>query len=173
MPQHGVGLGVPEGHPLAQGVAPGDRLHRASAAKTGYGSATTSGRVGSKSTTPNGRGMRKPPLVVAHRGSSYALAEHTLDAYLRAIEEGADALECDVRLTRDGHLVCVHDRTVDRTSSGHGVVSDFDLDDLRGFDFGSWHSPRTGTSRSGTAPRRRCSPLTGCSAWPLRPASGC
>ena len=83
--------------------------------------------------------MRKPPLVVAHRGSSYTLAEHTLDAYLRAIEEGADALECDVRLTRDGHLVCVHDRTVDRTSSGHGVVSDFDLDDLRGFDFGSWH----------------------------------
>jgi glycerophosphoryl diester phosphodiesterase len=85
--------------------------------------------------------MGSPPLVVAHRGSSYALAEHTLGAYLRALEEGADALECDVRLTRDGHLVCVHDRTVDRTSSGHGVVSDFDLDDLRGFDFGSWHSP--------------------------------
>jgi glycerophosphoryl diester phosphodiesterase len=83
--------------------------------------------------------MRKQPLVVAHRGSSYALAEHTLGAYLRAVEEGADALECDVRLTRDGHLVCVHDRTVDRTSSGHGVVSDFDLDDLRALDFGSWH----------------------------------
>jgi len=80
------------------------------------------------------------PLVVAHRGSSYALAEHTLGAYLRAIEEGADALECDVRLTRDGHLVCVHDRTVNRTSSGHGVVSDFDLDDLRALDFGSWHA---------------------------------
>ena len=85
--------------------------------------------------------MGKPPLIVAHRGSSYALAEHTLGAYLRAIDEGADALECDVRLTHDGHLVCVHDRTVDRTSSGHGVVSDFDLDDLQGFDFGSWHSP--------------------------------
>jgi glycerophosphoryl diester phosphodiesterase len=79
------------------------------------------------------------PLVVAHRGSSYALAEHTLGAYLRAVEEGADALECDVRLTRDGHLVCVHDRTVNRTSSGRGVVSDFDLDDLRALDFGSWH----------------------------------
>jgi glycerophosphoryl diester phosphodiesterase len=83
--------------------------------------------------------MRAQPLVVAHRGSSYALAEHTLGAYLRAIDEGADGLECDVRLTRDGHLVCVHDRTVDRTSSGRGVVSDFDLDDLRGLDFGSWH----------------------------------
>ncbi len=84
--------------------------------------------------------MRQRPLVVAHRGSSYALAEHTLGAYLRAVDEGADALECDVRLTRDGHLVCVHDRTVDRTSSGHGVVSDFDLDDLSTLDFGSWHA---------------------------------
>ena len=84
--------------------------------------------------------MRQRPLVVAHRGSSYALAEHTLGAYLRALDEGADALECDVRLTRDGHLVCVHDRTVDRTSSGHGVVSDFDLDDLSALDFGSWHA---------------------------------
>jgi glycerophosphoryl diester phosphodiesterase len=85
--------------------------------------------------------MRTQPLVVAHRGSSYALAEHTLGAYLQALDEGVDALECDVRLTRDGHLVCVHDRTVDRTSSGHGVVSDFDLDDLRGLDFASWHDP--------------------------------
>jgi glycerophosphoryl diester phosphodiesterase len=84
------------------------------------------------------------PLVVAHRGSSYALAEHTLGAYLRAIDEGADGLECDVRLTRDGHLVCVHDRKVDRTSSGRGVVSEFDLDDLRALDFGSWHAPRPG-----------------------------
>ena len=83
--------------------------------------------------------MSQAPLVVAHRGSSHVLAEHTLGAYLRAIEEGADALECDVRLTRDGHLVCVHDRRVDRTSDGSGVVSDFDLDDLLGFDFGSWH----------------------------------
>ena len=84
------------------------------------------------------------PLVVAHRGASYALAEHTLGAYVRAIEEGAGGLECDVRLTRDGHLVCVHDRTVDRTSTGRGVVSDFDLDDLRGLDFGSWHAPEAG-----------------------------
>ena len=80
------------------------------------------------------------PLVIAHRGSSYAVAEHTLGAYLRAIDEGADGLECDVRLTRDGHLVCVHDRRVDRTSSGRGVVSDFDLDDLRALDFGSWRT---------------------------------
>jgi glycerophosphoryl diester phosphodiesterase len=78
-------------------------------------------------------------MVVAHRGSSDVEAEHTLIAYERAIVEGADALECDVRMTRDGHLVCVHDRRVDRTSDGRGVVSTFDLETLHGLDFGSWH----------------------------------
>ena len=76
------------------------------------------------------------PLVVAHRGASAHLAEHTLAAYELAIEQGADGLECDVRLSRDGHLVCVHDRTVDRTSSGRGVVSELDLAHLTGLDFG-------------------------------------
>jgi glycerophosphoryl diester phosphodiesterase len=80
-----------------------------------------------------------PPLVIAHRGDSAARAEHTLDAYQVALDSGADGLECDVRLTRDGHLVCVHDRTVDRTSNGRGVVSELDLDRLERLDFGSWH----------------------------------
>lgn len=78
-------------------------------------------------------------MVVAHRGASSVVAEHTLAAYITAIESGADALECDVRLTRDGHLVCVHDRTVNRTSDGRGVVSDFDLETLTALDFSSWH----------------------------------
>lgn len=79
------------------------------------------------------------PLVIAHRGASSAVPEHTLPAYLSAIETGADGLECDVRLTRDGHLVCVHDRTVDRTSNGSGVVSELDLSGLQALDFQSWH----------------------------------
>ena len=54
------------------------------------------------------------PLVFAHRGSSSALPEHTLAAYQRAIEVGVDGLECDVRLTRDRHPVCVHDALIDR-----------------------------------------------------------
>ena len=77
-------------------------------------------------------------LVVAHRGSSGAHAEHTLTAYEKAIVEGADALECDVRLTRDGVLVCVHDRRVDRTSDGRGVVSTLELAELAELDFASW-----------------------------------
>jgi glycerophosphoryl diester phosphodiesterase len=78
------------------------------------------------------------PQVVAHRGSSIDKPEHTLNAYLRAIEVGADALECDVRLTADGHLVCVHDRRVNRTSNGHGRVSTLELAELEQLDWGSW-----------------------------------
>ncbi len=76
--------------------------------------------------------------VIAHRGSSEDAPEHTLSAYKRALDEGADALECDVRLTRDGHLVCVHDRRVDRTSNGRGVLSTLELAELSALDFGSW-----------------------------------
>lgn len=78
------------------------------------------------------------PLVVAHRGSSAAHAEHTLSAYELALEEGADSLECDVRLTRDGVLVCVHDRRIDRVSDGRGVLSTLELADLADLDFASW-----------------------------------
>jgi glycerophosphoryl diester phosphodiesterase len=83
--------------------------------------------------------MTRSPLVYAHRGSSAALPEHTLAAYLRALDDGADGLECDVRLTRDGHLVCVHDRRLERTSNGRGRVSSRTLAELDALDFGSWH----------------------------------
>jgi glycerophosphoryl diester phosphodiesterase len=78
-------------------------------------------------------------MLVAHRGASSLVAEHTLAAYQEAIALGADALECDVRLTRDGHLVCVHDRTINRTSDGRGIVSELDLPALEQLDFSSWH----------------------------------
>ncbi|MEV5960891.1 glycerophosphodiester phosphodiesterase family protein [Kribbella sp. NPDC051952] len=85
--------------------------------------------------------MGKLPKVVAHRGSSDDSPEHTLAAYRRAIEAGADGLECDVRLTADGHLVCVHDRRIERTSNGHGVLSTMRLAELEAFDWGSWKNP--------------------------------
>lgn len=76
------------------------------------------------------------PLIVAHRGSSLEHPEHTLVAYATAISQGADLLEADVRLTADGYLVCMHDRRIDRTSSGRGVVSTKTLAQLRQWDFG-------------------------------------
>lgn len=69
------------------------------------------------------------------------MAEHTLGAYLQAIQDGADALEADVRLTRDGHLVCVHDRRVDRTSTGRGAVSTLELAQLDQLDWGRRKEP--------------------------------
>lgn len=78
------------------------------------------------------------PLVIAHRGSSDLIAEHTLAAYEHAIAEGVDGLECDIRLTADGHLICVHDRRLERTSNGRGAVSGRALADLDALDFESW-----------------------------------
>ncbi|MFD6229478.1 glycerophosphodiester phosphodiesterase [Streptomyces sp. NPDC060232] len=76
--------------------------------------------------------------VVAHRGASHEHPEHTLAAYRQAIADGADALECDVRLTADHQLVCVHDRRVERTSDGRGVVSEMTYEELSALDFGGW-----------------------------------
>src|SRR4051812_40689905 len=84
---------------------------------------------------------RRTPRVIAHRGSSAALAEHTLAAYVKALDDGADGLECDVRLTADGHLVCVHDRRVDRTTNARGVVSTMTLAELDQLDASSWKDP--------------------------------
>lgn len=90
--------------------------------------------------SPSGISRSGKPAVVAHRGASGELAEHTLAAYDLALSQGADGLECDVRLTADEELVCVHDRTIDRTSDGVGVVSEMTLSQLQEHDFGSWHS---------------------------------
>jgi glycerophosphoryl diester phosphodiesterase len=81
------------------------------------------------------------PQVVAHRGASHENAEHTLGAYIAALEAGADGLECDIRLTADGHLVCVHDRDLRRTAQQPGLVSTMDLADLNELDFAAWKNP--------------------------------
>ncbi|WP_122815968.1 glycerophosphodiester phosphodiesterase [Nocardioides pantholopis] len=81
------------------------------------------------------------PQVVAHRGASHDRAEHTLGAYTAALDAGADGLECDVRLTADGHLVCVHDRNLRRTARHRGIVSTMELAELNELDFASWKHP--------------------------------
>lgn len=77
--------------------------------------------------------------IYAHRGSSAAFAEHTRAAYLQAISDGADGVECDLHLTADGELVLLHDEDVARTSSGTGAVAELTLAQLRTLDFSSWH----------------------------------
>ncbi|MFL6107466.1 MAG: glycerophosphodiester phosphodiesterase family protein [Marmoricola sp.] len=81
------------------------------------------------------------PQVVAHRGASATNAEHTLGAYVAALDEGAEALECDVRLTADGHLVCVHDRDLVRVAHKRALVSSMELSELEQLDVASWKHP--------------------------------
>lgn len=74
--------------------------------------------------------------VIGHRGASGSYPENTLLAFERALEQGADALELDVRLSRDGAVVVIHDATVDRTTDGTGRVRDRTLSEVRALDAG-------------------------------------
>lgn len=92
------------------------------------------------------------PKVVAHRGASAYEPEHTWAAFTRAVTDGAAAIECDVRLTRDGLAVCIHDRDLVRTSDSTGVVSELSLAALSDADFSRWPSGRTWPGRPADAP---------------------
>lgn len=81
------------------------------------------------------------PLVVAHRGASALAPEHTIAAYEKAIEAGADALELDVRLSADDQVVVIHDATLDRTTDGSGPVHERTLQQLKRLDAGAWFGP--------------------------------
>lgn len=81
------------------------------------------------------------PLVVAHRGLLLHAPENTL-ANFRACLELRLGFEFDVERTKDGHLVCLHDDTVNRTTNGTGKVADLTLEELRRLDAGSWFDPR-------------------------------
>ena len=104
--------------------------------------------------------------LVAHRGASAYAPEHTLDAYTLALEQGADYVEQDLAVSRDGVLVCIHDLTLERTtnveevfpdrfvedkSSGTPVrrwlVNDFTLAEIKRLDAGSWFTPKFAGAR--------------------------
>jgi len=80
-------------------------------------------------------------VIVAHRGMVAGFPENTLAAYCKSIEMGFSAIEIDLRATADGHIVVIHDDTVDRTTSGRGKVSDLTLADIRSLDAGSHAGP--------------------------------
>jgi glycerophosphoryl diester phosphodiesterase len=75
-------------------------------------------------------------LIYAHRGSSGTLPENTLAAFARALADGADGVELDLRCTADRVPVVLHDRAFDRTTNGHGNVDELTLAELRAFDAG-------------------------------------
>ena len=70
----------------------------------------------------------------AHRGFSGKYHENTLLAFEKAVEAGADGIELDVQLTKDGEVVIIHDETIDRTTDGKGFVADYTYDELKKID---------------------------------------
>ena len=80
--------------------------------------------------------------ICAHRGDKQVAPENTIAAFKSAVKKGAQQIEFDVAITKDGQLVIMHDYTVDRTTNGTGKVSDLTFDYIRGLDAGSWFDPK-------------------------------
>ncbi len=76
------------------------------------------------------------PMLIAHRGASVTAPENTMPAFQLAAQMGADGIELDVMLSRDGKVVVMHDASVDRTTDGSGKVHEMDWEDLRRLDAG-------------------------------------
>lgn len=89
---------------------------------------------------PRGKGRR--PVVIAHRGAAALAPENTLAAIRAGRHTGAGFIEVDVQRTKDGVLVLMHDRTVDRTTDGRGQVDGMTLAQIQELDAGSWFDPR-------------------------------
>jgi glycerophosphoryl diester phosphodiesterase len=77
-----------------------------------------------------------PPFIIAHRGDSAHRPENTLAAFASALEVGADLVEFDVQLTRDSHVIILHDPTLDRTTTGRGRVAEHTLAEVRALSAG-------------------------------------
>jgi glycerophosphoryl diester phosphodiesterase len=75
-------------------------------------------------------------IITGHRGAMGSEPENTLRSFRRAVRDGCDEVELDLRVTADGRLVVLHDATVDRTTDGTGAVSDLTLDEVRALDAG-------------------------------------
>lgn len=85
--------------------------------------------------------------IIAHRGSKGTRPENTLVAFRTAIADGADGIETDVHLSRDGHLIIMHDERVDRTTDGEGLIQDLTLAQLKRLDAGSYFDPAYANTR--------------------------
>ena len=86
------------------------------------------------------------PRVMGHRGAAGVAPENTLVSFRAALDAGADVLEMDVHATKDGHLVVIHDPTVDRTTNGTGEVRTMTLEALRALDASAKFAPAAGES---------------------------
>jgi len=90
----------------------------------------------------------KPPYVIAHRGISAKAPENTLASFECAASiPGIDMIELDVRLSKDEEVIVLHDRTLQRTSTGNGLARNYSMEEIRRFDAGSWFHPMFSNQR--------------------------
>ena len=94
--------------------------------------------------------LSRRPIIIAHRGSSAFAPENTLTAFRHALNDGADAIELDVRLTKDRKLVVIHDARLERTTDGRGRVSDHSLSELKKLTAGRWFHRRFASEKAPT-----------------------
>jgi glycerophosphoryl diester phosphodiesterase len=78
------------------------------------------------------------PIILAHRGDLAHAPENTLASFAQALQKGADGVELDAKLTSDGHVIVIHDTTVDRTTNGKGRIPSHSLESIRKLDAGAW-----------------------------------
>lgn len=86
--------------------------------------------------------MNSTPLIIGHRGASALAPENTLAAFSRAFKDGADGIEFDVRLARDGVPVCIHDATLKRTGLRDEAIANLTSEELAKVDVGTWFNQR-------------------------------
>ncbi len=84
------------------------------------------------------------PLVIAHQGGEHLAPSSTMPAFKKANKFGADVLETDIHISKDGYLIAIHDPTVDRTTNGTGYVKDLQLNELKKLDAGYYWSDQDG-----------------------------
>ncbi|OLN21776.1 glycerophosphodiester phosphodiesterase [Domibacillus antri] len=85
--------------------------------------------------------MGQHPIIFAHRGASGTHPENTMAAFRAAERLGADGIELDVQMTKDGEIVIIHDETVNRTTNGKGFIEQMTYDEMASLDAGSWFGP--------------------------------
>ena len=83
-------------------------------------------------------------MIYSHRGESKYAPENTMSAFFLAYLLNSDGIECDIRRSKDGQLVIIHDKTINRTSNGRGRVDNYTIDELRKYNFGYYFEDENG-----------------------------
>jgi glycerophosphoryl diester phosphodiesterase len=115
--------------------------------------------------------VRADPLLIAHQGGEDEFPSNTLYAYRRALRAGAQMLELDIGVTKDGHVVVMHDTTVSRTTNGRGTIASKTLRQIKRLDAAYWFS-RRGPDHYKHGRRRSAYPLRGIATGKRRPPKG-